>query len=118
MINETDAMLEVVCVFAPNTEAIGCEVAVVRLSNEEVVNRMRANRTMNSATITFQKVFTDQYRLDVFEIENNGSIIQALTELFQLSAQQPTSETLSCILPTSLEVLQIITFSSFISKFL
>ena len=116
MINETGAMLEVVCVFAPNTEAIGCEVAVVRLSNKVVVGVMRANRTVNSAAVTFQKFFTDQYRLDVFEIENNGSLIQVLTELFQLSAQQPTSETLSSILPTSLEVLQIITFSSFISE--
>ena len=113
--NETAAMLEVVCVFAPNTEAIGCEVAIVRLSNEEVVGRMRGNRTGNSAVMIFLRVLADVYRLDVFEVEENGLLIQALTELVQLSAQLPSSENRVSL--TSLAVLQITTSSNFICEY-
>ena len=115
VVNETAAMLEVVCVFAPNTEAIGCEVAIVHLSNEEVVGKMRANRTGNSAVMTFLRVPTDVYRLDVFEVEKNGLLIQALTELVQLSAQLSSSE--DSVSLTSLAVLQITTSSNFICEY-
>ena len=114
MVNKTGAMLEVVCVFVPNTEAIGCEVAVTRLSNEDIFGRVRANRTGNSAIMTFLKVLADEYRLDVFEVESNGSLTQAITELVQLSAQPFTSE--NSVLFLSLAVLPITTISDFKSE--
>ena len=115
MINETGAMLEVVCAFAPNTEAIGCEVTIVRLLNKEVFGSMRAYRTGNSAVMRFLNVLDDEYRLDVFEIENNGFLVQVLTELFQPSAQQPTSETINSFSSTTSAVFQMTTSSNLIS---
>ena len=44
-INELSAILKVECVFAPNTEATGCEVKIAFSLNNEVVGNktMRAN---------------------------------------------------------------------------
>ena len=110
---ETSALLEVKCVFAPNTVATGCVVEIVFLLNKMVVGTKtkRANRTEDSGVVTFQKLVADEYNLDVFEIERNGLLIQALTELSILLIQPLASENGSStqILSTSSAMLQIIT---------
>ena len=105
LIDESSTLLEVKCVFAPNTEAIGCEVKIVFSLNNEVVGNktVRANRTGDSALLTFRKVLADEYLLYVFEIEKTGSVVQvhALTGLFTLSIQLFSSESISRIISTT-----------------
>ena len=120
-INELSAFLKVECVFAPNTEATGCEVKITFLFNNEVVRNktMRADRTGNIASLTFQKVFADEYLLYVFEIEKTGSVVQvhALTDFFTLSTQQFSSESVSRVLSTTPALFQMVSSTNLISKY-
>ena len=118
---EFSAILEVKCLFAPNTIAnVGCVVEIVFLLNKIVVGTKtkRANRTEDRGLVTFQKLVADEYNLNVFEIERNGLLIQALTELSILLIQPLPSENENSmqILPTSSAVLQITTTIGFISE--
>ena len=106
--------------FAPNTVATGCVVEIVFLLNKIVVGTKtkRANRTEDSGVVTFQKLVADEYNLDVFEIERNGLLIQALTEL-SIPLMQPLAsknESNMWILSTSSALLQITTTIGFISE--
>ena len=120
-ISEASTLLEVECVFAPNTEAIGCEVKIEFSLNNKVVgnNTKRANRTGNSALLTFLKVLADEYCLYVFEIEKTGSIVQvhALTDFFTLSTQQFTSKSVSRVLSTTPTLFQMASSTYLISKY-
>ena len=120
-INESSAFIAVECVFASNTEAIGCEVKIsFSLNNEVIGNKtMRADRTGNSALMTFLKVFADEYLLYVFEIEKTGSVVQVhtLTGLFTLSTQQFTSKRVSRVLSTAPTLFQMVTSTYLISKY-
>ena len=119
-INELSAFLEVECVFAPNTEAIGCEVKIIFLLNNEVVENitMRADRTGDSALMTFLKDFADEYGLYVFEIEKTGSVVQVdvLTGLFTLSIQQITSKSVR-VLSATPTLFQMASSTYLISKY-
>ena len=101
-INESSNLLEIQCVFAPNTEATGCEVEIAFLLNSNVVENktMRANQIENSALVTFLKVVADEYLLYVFEIEKTGSVVQVdvLTGLFTASTQLFSSESISRVI--------------------
>ena len=120
-INESSTLLEVECVFAPNTEAIGCEVKITFSLNNEVIGNktMRANRTEDSALLTFPKVFADEYLLYVFEIEKTGSVVQvhSLTALFTLSTQQFTLKSVSKVLSATPILFQITSSTNLISKY-
>ena len=87
IINETGAMFEINCVFAPNTEAIGCEVEIVFSSNKQVVGHktMRANRTGDKASVTFQILVANEYHFNVFEVEKYGSLTKVVQETITLS---------------------------------
>ena len=119
-INESSAILKVECVFAPNTEAIGCEVKIAFSLNNEVIGNktMRANRTGNSAFVTFLKVFADEYLLYVFEIEKTGSVVQvdALTDLFTFSTQQFTSESIKKVLSKTPTLFQMVSSTYLLSR--
>ena len=120
-INESSTFLKVECLFALNTEAIGCEVKIAFSLNNEVVGNkaMRADRTGNSALLTFLKVFADEYRLYVFEIEKAGSVVQVdpLTGLFTLSKQQFTSKGVSRVLSTTPTLFQMASSTYLISRY-
>ena len=119
-INESSTFLKVECVFAPNTEAIGCEVKITFSLNNEVVGNktMRANRTGDSALLTVLKVLADEYLLYVFEIEKTGSVVQihTLTGLFTLSIQQFTSQSVSRVLSTTPTMFQMVSSTYLISR--
>ena len=87
MINETGAILEINCVFAPNTEAIGCEVEIVFSSNKQVVGQktIRANRTGDKASVTFRILVANEYHFNVFEVEKYGSLTKVVQEIITLS---------------------------------
>ena len=120
-INELSTFLKVECVFAPNTEATGCEVKIAFSLNNEVVRNttMRANRTGDSALITFLKAIADEYLLYVFEIEKTGSVVQVdpLTGLFTLATQQFTSKSVSRVLSTTPTLFPMASSTYFISKY-
>ena len=120
LINESSSTLEVQCVFAQNTEATGCEVKVVFiLLNSAVRNMtMRADRTGDSAVLTFQKVLADEYRLYVFEIEKNSLIlVQMLTELLTLLEQPFSFEGVNKVSSAYSTVLQTISTTDLTSEF-
>ena len=110
-INESSIFLKVECVFAPNTEATGCEVKIAFLLNSRVIENktVRANRMGDSALLTFLKVLADEYLLYVFEIEKTDSVVQvdALTGLFTLSIQLFSSESISRIISTTPTMFQM-----------
>ena len=119
-INELSASLKVECVFAPNTEAIGCEVKIEFSFNNEVVENktMRANRKGDSALMTFPKVFADEYFLYVFEIEKTGSVVQV--NLLTLSTQQFSSKSVSrgaLSTPPTPTLFPMVSSTYFISKY-
>ena len=120
-INESSTFLKVECVFAPNTEAIGCEVKIAFSLNNEVVRNKTiiANRTGDSALMTFLKAIADEYLLYVFEIEKTGSVVQVdpLTGLFTLSTQQFTSKSVSRVLSTTPTLFPMASSTYFISRY-
>ena len=119
-INKSSTLLEVECFFAPNTEATGCEVKISFLLNSEVIENktVRANRTGDSALLTFLKVLADEYRLNVFEIEKTGSVVQVdvLTGLFTLSTQHFTSKSVSRVLSTTPTLFQMASSTYLLSR--
>ena len=121
MINESSTFLKVECVFAPNTEATGCEVKIAFSLNNEVVGNetMRANRTGDIALMTFLKVLADVYHLHVFEIEKTGSIVQVdlLAGLLKLPTGQFSSESISRVLSTAPTLFQMVSSTYLISKY-
>ena len=94
VINETGTILEVLCVFAPNTEAIGCKVEIVFSLNKHIVGSetMKANRTGDKASVTFRILVANEYCLDVFEVEKTGFLIKVLQEILTLSIQPFSSD--------------------------
>ena len=94
VINETRAILEVLCVFAPNTEATGCEVEILFSLNKQFVGSktMRANRTGDKASVTFRILVANECRLDVFEVEKTGFLIKVLQEILTLSIHPFSSD--------------------------
>ena len=119
-IYESSVSLEVQCVFAPNTEATGCEVKIAFLLNSKVIENktVRANRMGNSALLTFLKVLADEYLLYVFEIEKTGSVVQVdiLTGLFTLSIHLFSSESVSIVISTTPTMFQMASSKYLLSR--
>ena len=119
-IYESSTLLEVECFFAPNPEATGCEVKIAFLLNSKVIENktVRANRTGDSALLTFLKVLADEYILYVFEIEKTGSVVQVdvLTGLFTLSIQLFSSESISRVISTTPTLFQMASSKYLLSR--
>ena len=119
-IYESSTLIEVECVFAPNTEATGCEVKIAFLLNSKVIENktMRANQTGGSALMTFLKVLADEYLLYLLEIEKTGSVVQVdvLTGLFTLSTQLFSSESISRVISTTPTMFQMSSSTYLLSR--
>ena len=109
LIDAIGPVIVIGCNFRPNTDAVGCLIQLILLTDNIVQYTNTSNRTDDQAIIILSGVITGRYQLRVFEVENDQSLVPVshleeeltIVESATITTLIMSSTTLSIISPTA-----------------
>ena len=108
-------VIEIVCNFYTNTDAVGCLIQLILITDNTVQYNSSNNRTGDQAVVTLSGIIMGYYQLIVLEIESDQSLVTVPIEEVLTLMDEPDEEI--SLIPTSMGITSdVLTFSDVISE--